>query len=163
MRNFAPNEALAAPVYALLTIGVLTTNLGVVIGLTIEYGMIKREFVTVSQTTRNTVVFLVFLAFSGIWLAGSGAFMYLGAIFRSSPLNWMSAFGLALIGTLVLVPLKRVMPRVGSGVCVSALFNAVAYLSLVLFLGFPAYVPWGVLPVLFFSAGLVYSRAATGV
>lgn len=140
-----------APGYALLTLGMLTVNLGAVIGLTIEYGMIRRELVVASATRRACVAFFILLAFSAIWLAAAGALIYLGGAFRSSSLNWMTAFFLALIGTLVLVPLKRVMPRIGSGVGISIVFNTVVYSLLVVFAGSHSYIPWGILPIIFFE------------
>jgi hypothetical protein len=114
--NITSGAAVTISAYALATIGVLAANLGVVIGLAIEYGMIKRQFVIVSQTMRYAVVCFIFLMFSAIWLTASDAFMYLGASFGSSPLNSMAAFLLALIGTFVLVPSKKLEPRIGSGV-----------------------------------------------
>jgi hypothetical protein len=74
--------------HALLTVGVLSVNLGVLIGLTIEYGMIPRDFVTASGARRGCVVFLILLAFSAIWLAAAGALIHFGTAFRSSPVNW---------------------------------------------------------------------------
>jgi hypothetical protein len=146
----------------LLTVGVLIANLGVAIGLAIEHGMIKREIVIVSRTTRKGVVFLIVLAFSAIWLAASGAFMYVGVVSRSSPWNWMVALLLALLGTFVLVPLKMVIPKVGSGVCVGVVFNAVAYLFLVIYRDSPVYVPWGIMPILLFESVLLVSGRALG-
>jgi hypothetical protein len=55
---------------------------------------------------------------------------------------------LALIGTLVLVPLKKVIPRFGSGVVSGVVFNAVAYSLLVLYAGAGAYLPWAILPII---------------
>ena len=140
-----------APAYALLTFGMLTVNLGVLIGLTIEYGMIRRELIIASATRRACVAFIILLTFSSIWLAAAGALISLGVAFRSSSLNWAIAFFLALIGTLVLVPLKRVMPRIGSGIVVGIVFNAVAYSLLVVYAPPPTYMAWGILPILFFE------------
>jgi hypothetical protein len=142
------------PAYALLILGMLTVNLAVLIGLTIEYGMIKRELVIASAARRAGVAFFVFLAFSAIWLAAAGTLIHLAGAFRPSSLNWMIAFFLALIGTLVLVPLKRVMPRFGSAVGVSVVFNAVAY-SLLAVAASPVYIPWGILPVILFELALL--------
>jgi hypothetical protein len=140
-----------SPAYALLTLGMLTVNLGVLIGLTIEYGMIRHEVIVASATRRAGVAFFILLIFSAIWLAAAGALIALGGALRLSSLNWMVAFFLALIGTLVLVPLKRVMPRSGSGVGSSVVFNTVAYSLLVVYARSPSYIPWGILPIIFFE------------
>jgi len=145
------SEPRIAPAHALLTVGMLTVNLGVVIGLTIEYGMIRREFIIASARRRATVALFVLLAFSAIWLAASGGLIYLAGVFRSSSLSWPIAFFLALFATFVLVPLKRVMPSIGSAVGVSVTFNTVAYVLLVFYAGSKAYVPWGILPVVLFE------------
>ena len=152
-----------APAYVLLTLGMLTVNLGVAIGLTIEYGMVRREFVIASATRRACVVFSILLTFSAIWLAAAGALIYLGGAFRSSSPNWIIAFLLALVGTLVLVPLKRVMPRIGAGIGVSIVFNTVAYSLLVVYAGSPSYIPWAILPVIFFELALSLSGPRIGL
>jgi hypothetical protein len=148
--------------YILLTLGMLTVNLGVLIGLTIEYGMIRRELIVVSATRRAGVVFFILLSFSAIWLAAAGALIYLGGAFASSSLNWTIALFLALVGTLVLVPLKRVMPRIGSGIGVSMVFNTVAYSLLVVYGGAPNYVPWGIVPIIFFDLAFYLLGARIG-
>jgi hypothetical protein len=72
----------------LLTIGMLTVNLGVAIGLTIEYGMIRRDFIVASASKRAAVVFLILMAFSAIWLTASGALIYLATKIPLPAVNW---------------------------------------------------------------------------
>jgi len=144
-------RAVSEPAQALLTIGMLTVNLGVAIGLTIEYGVMRRDFIVASASKRAAVVFLILVTFSAIWLAASGALIYLAIRIPLPLVNWGAAFSLSLFGTFVLIPLKRVMPQIGSGVGVGIIFNTVAYFFLVTYAGRPAYVPWGLLPVFLFE------------
>jgi hypothetical protein len=155
------SEPRIAPAHALLTAGMLTVNLGVVIGLTIELEMIRHQFIIASTAKRVTVAFFDLLAFAAIWLASSGALIYLAGIFRSSPVNWMIAFLLAMFATFVLVPFKKVMPRIGSGLGMSLVFNAVAYTLLVAYAGASPYIPWAVFPILLFELVLFILTRAT--
>jgi hypothetical protein len=144
-------EPKIAPAHALLTVGMLTVNLGMVVGLTIEYGMIKRSFIIVTRAKGWLTALCVLLSFSAIWLAASGSFIYVGRVYRSFPLNWAAAVLLGLVGTLVLVCAKRVMPELGSVIVIGCVFNAVAYLFLVCYVGVAPYIPWGLLPLSLFD------------
>ncbi len=148
---FFLNEAWSAPAHALLAVGMLTVNLGMVIGLVIEYGMIRHGLVVVSAARRRAVALFVLLSFSAIWLAASGYFIYLGRTFRSFPANWLVAALLAFMAIFVLVPAKRVMPRPGSGVAIGLVFNAVTYFFLTVYAGSALYIPWGLLPITLFD------------
>jgi dolichol kinase len=53
---------------------------------------------------------------------------------------------------VVLVPVKQVLRRFGSAIVVSGVFNIVAMFFLVIYVGEPAYVPWGIVPVAVFDA-----------
>ena len=141
------SEPRIAPAHALLVVGMLTVNFGVIIGLAIENGIIRHELIIASTMRRTAVVFMTLLTFSAIWLAASGSMMYLAGAFQSSVLNWVFAFMLSFFAALVLVPLKRVLPQFGSVIAVSMLFNCVAYLLLVVYAGSPSYVPWGLLSI----------------
>ncbi len=145
------NEPRIAPAHALLIVGMLTVNLGMVIGLVIEHGMVNHGLVIVSAARRRTVALFVLLSFSAIWIAASGSFVYLGGAFRSFPVNWLMAFLLAFIATFVLIPVKRVMPDLGSGIAIGLAFNAVTYLLLVVYVGSSLYIPWGLLPIALFE------------
>jgi hypothetical protein len=161
-RCVASCEAGFTLAYVLLTIGMLTANLGVAIGLTIEYGMIRREFIIASATRRAVVSFFIMLTFSAIWLAAAGELVHLGGAFPQSSASWVVAFFLALFAAFVLVPLKRVMPRIGSGLGVSIVFNAVAYGFLGVDEGSWAYIPWGILPILLFELALFLLGSVIG-
>jgi hypothetical protein len=139
----------------------LTVDLGVAVGLTIEYGMIRHGLVITSGLRRGAVALFILLVFSGIWLSASGSLIYLGSAFQWSLMNWLIAFVLAMFGTFVLVPLKRVMPEIGSGIAVCLVFNAVVFFILVLCLGASSYFPWGITPIILFE--LLLSRLARRV
>jgi len=68
-------------------------------------------------------------------------------VFRGTPINWITAVLLAMVGTLVLVPAKRVLPRFGSALLIGLFFNCVAYFFLVAYAEAQAYIPWGLLPL----------------
>jgi len=138
----------------LFTVGMLTVNLGMVIGLVIEHGMIRHGLVIASAVRRRTVALFVSLSFCAIWLAASGFFINIGRTFRSFPVNWLVAALLALVATFVLVPVKKVMPRFGSGIGVGLAFNAVTYFVLKFYASSALYVPWGLLPITFFDLAL---------
>jgi len=145
------NEPRIAPALALLTVGMLTVNLGIVIGLVVEYGMIRHGLVIVSAARQRAVALFVLLSFSAIWLAASGYFIYLAKTFRPFPANWLVAVLLAFMATFVLVPVKKVMPRLGSGIAIGLTFNVVTYSILVVYAGSPLYTPWGLLPITLFD------------
>jgi hypothetical protein len=140
--------------YALLILGMLAANFGIVLGLTIEYGLIKREFIAATTVRRTAVIIFILLAFSAIWLAGSAALIHLAQALRSTVENWVIAFCLACFGTFVLVPLKRVLPGIGSGLGVSVAFNAVVYLGFAIQGSSQRMQPWGLLPIILFELAL---------
>lgn len=139
------------PAFILLTLGMLTVNLGIVIGLTIEYGMIRRNLIIVRDTVRWVTALCVLLSFSAIWLMASGALFDVGSVYRLFLLNWAVAVLMSLLGSLVLVCTKRVMPRFGSAVLVGVLFNAVSYLFLTVYVHVIPYVPWGLFALFIFD------------
>jgi hypothetical protein len=142
------SEPRVAPAHALLTVGMLTVNLGMVIGLTIEYGMIKHGFVIASISRRWATVVLMLSNFSAIWLAASGSLIFVAEVFRASSVDWITAVLLAAVATLVLVSAKRAIPRFGSGIGIGFIFNIVPYCLLVDYAGFGIYIPWGFLPLI---------------
>jgi len=58
---------------------------------------------------------------------------------------------LALLATFVLIPVKRVMPRLGSGIAIGLTFNAATYTLLTFYAGSARYIPWGLLPIALFD------------
>ncbi len=139
------SEPRIAPAHALLTLGMLVVTFGMVIGLTIEYGMIRHGIVAASQFKRWLTLVCVVLTFSSIWLAAAGALIYIAQAFRTSPLNWINAVMLALVAALVLVPAKRVFPKFGTALAIGIIFNVVSYFLLVFYAGEAGYIPWGLL------------------
>jgi hypothetical protein len=151
VHHFFSREPTIAPAHALLTVGMLTVAFGMIIGLTIEHGMIKHGIIAVSGFKRWLTLICLVLTFASIWLTAAGAFIYLARVFRTSPLNWMIAVLLAMVGPLVLVPAKRVLPKNGTAITIGIIFNAVSYMFLVAYAGTPAYIPWGLLPLALFD------------
>ena len=151
-RQFLFTETSITPFpLALLTIGMLAVALGMVVGLAIEYGMIRRAIVAASTFKRWLTLVCVILAFASIWLMAAGVFLFTTNAFQAFPLNLVAAVLLALVVQLVLVPAKRVLPRFGAALSIGVVFNAVSYFFLVAVAKVPAYVPWGILPIASFE------------
>lgn len=144
-------EPKIAPAHALLTIGMLTVNLGMIVGLAIEYGMVRHEIVVVSAWKRYAILACIILVFASIWLAAAGALIYVARVFRGNSFAWIVAVLLSIVGTFVLVPAKRVLPGFGSATVIGLVLNSVAYFFLVAYAQVPAYVPWGLLPPALFD------------
>ncbi|HUK50072.1 MAG TPA: hypothetical protein VLV18_03470 [Terriglobales bacterium] len=145
-------EPRIAPAHAMLTVGMLTINLGIVVGLTVEYGMIRRGFIVVTQEMRRVTASCELLTFSAIWLAASGFFIYVGGAYPSIVLlNWTAAALIAFTGTLVLVCAKKAVPKLGTTIAIGGIFNAVTYFFLVAYVGEAPYVPWAFVPLALFD------------
>ena len=134
-----------------LTVGLLTVALGMIVGLTIEFGLIRREIIAVSTLKRWLTLILVVLMFASIWLGTAGFFIYLATLSRTALVNLVAATFLALIAPLVLVPAKRVLPGFGVALSVGAVFSAVTYFFVVGVAQASSYVPWGLLPLALFD------------
>lgn len=144
-------EPKIAPAHALLTVGMLIVTFGMIIGLTIEYGMIRHEIVVVSRVTRSLTLACVVLIFSSIWLAAAGALIYIAGVLYASTLNWVNAVMLSVIAGLVLASAKRVLPRFWVAIAVGVIFNAVSYLFLVVYADESAFIPLGLIPLAVFD------------
>jgi hypothetical protein len=144
-------EPKIAPAHALLTIGMLTIALGMIVGLSIEYGMIKQSILIVPPWRQKLTPACVVLIFASIWLTAAGSFIYVARFFQYGPFNWVLAFLLCAVTSFVLVPAKRILPRFGSAIAIGIIFNAVAYLLLVSYGEVPLYVPWGILSIAIFD------------
>lgn len=157
------SEPRIAPAHALLTVGMLIVAFGMIIGLTIEYGMIRHQLLAVSTFKRWLTLVCVVLTFASIWLAASGAIIYLAGVFRVSPFNWINAVLLALVATLILVPAKRVLPKFCSALVIGIIFNVVSYFFLVVYIGEVPYIPWGLLPLALFDLIVLGFNRATKI
>jgi hypothetical protein len=157
------NELMIAPARALLTLGMLTIGLGMIIGLSIEYGMIRHEILAVSLWKRYAIVFCMILIFSSIWLTAAGAFIYTAQSFQSEPLDLTMAVLLATFGALVLVSAKIVLPQFGTGIAIGLAFNLVAFFFLVAFAEIPPYVPWGIVPLILLDTLVVGLKPVVGL
>lgn len=155
-------EPKIAPAHALLTFGMLAIGFGMIIGLSIENGMIRHDILIVSEWKRWLTVACVILTFASIWLAAAGSLIYIARVFRGNPLIWLVGVLLAFVASLVLVPTKRVLHDLGSATSTGAIFNCVAFVLLVGYAGAPAYVPWALIPLALFDVlVLLAKRAAT--
>jgi len=149
-QQFFASELYTSLFLSALTVGLLTVTLGMVIGLTIEFGLIKREIIAASTLKRWLTLILVVLMFASIWLTAAGFFLYLATLFRTILVNFVTATFLALVAPLVLVPAKRVLPRFGTALSIGVVFSAVSYFVV----GIPqasSYVPLGLLPLALFD------------
>lgn len=137
--------------FGILTLGLLTVCLGCALGLTIEYGMIRHEIIIASRNRKSLVQLLIVWTFSAIWLAAATYLIYLAWIYQTPLFDYGVEFFLALMAMLVLIPFKKVMPHIGSGICVGLAFNCVIYLIIVGYAESHAYAPWGLIPTLLFE------------
>jgi len=146
------SETYAGLALLLLAVGLLTATLGMVIGLTIEYGLIRRGIIAASTLKRWLTLISIILMFTSIWLTAAEFFFYLAAAFRTTLVNLLAATFLALIAPLVLVPAKRVLPKFGAAISIGVVFNAVVYFFVVVVAQAPGYVPWSLLSLALFDA-----------
>jgi hypothetical protein len=139
----------------LLVVGMLTVNLGMLVGLSIEYGMMKRDILIVDDwKVVLTFVFLV-LDFASVWLTMIGPFIFTAQISPPITSRWLLAMLMSISATLVLVPAKRVLPNPGSAGLISGAFNAFGFVTLVVYLRHTPYVPIGILSAFVFDISLV--------
>jgi hypothetical protein len=144
------SNALYAVLLSVETVGLLTVMLGMVVGLTIEFGLIRREMIVVSRWKRWLTLFFVVLMFASIWLGATGVFLSMAMLFRSLLADVVMATLLALIASLVLVPAKRVLPGLGSALAVGVVFIAVSCFFVEIARA-SLYVPWGLVAVAVFD------------
>jgi len=149
--SLSPSESYVALTYSLLTVGLLTIALGMVIGLTIEYGLVRREIISASTLKRWLTLISVVLMFTSIWLTAAGFFFYVASAFRTTLVNLLAAAFLALVAPLVLVPAERALPKFGAAISIGAVFNAAIYFFVVVVARGPLYVPWGLLSLALFD------------
>jgi len=139
----------------LLVVGMLTVNLGMLVGLSIEYGMMKRDILVVDDwKVVLTFVFLV-LGFASVWLTTIGSFIFTTQLSYSVASRWVLAMIMSISATLVLVPAKKVLPNLGSASLISGVFNAFGFVTLVVYLRHTPYVPIGILSAFGFDMLLV--------
>ncbi len=135
----------------LLVIGMLTINLGMLVGLSIEYGMMKRDILVVDDwKVVLTFVFLV-LVFASVWLTTIGSFIFTTQISHSVGSRWILAMLMSISATLVLVPAKKVLANPCSAGLISGVFNAFGFVTLVVYLRHTPYAPIGILSALGFD------------
>jgi hypothetical protein len=149
--RLSPREPYFTLALSLLAVSLLIVTLGMVIGLTIEYGLIRREIIVASTLKRWLTLISVILMFTSIWLTAAGFFFYLATAFRTALVNLLAATLLSLIAPLVLVPAKRVLPKFGAAISIGVVFNAVVYFFVVIVAQAPSYVPWGLLSLALFD------------
>ena len=150
--NYGSNVFLSK---AILIVGMLTIDLGMLVGLSIEHGMIKRHILVVNhRRTALTFIFLV-VDFASIWINMVGPFLFTAQFPLSSTNRLFMGVLMAIMTTVVLVPAKKVLPHVGSACLVSGVFNLFGLIVTLSYLGNRAYVPIGILSGLGFDFLLV--------
>jgi hypothetical protein len=145
------HEPRIAPAHALLVVGMLTINLGMVIGLSVEYEMMRREFLVATVWRRRATCIMLVMTFASIWMAGAGSFIYIAGAFHSTTFRWIVAVLLSAFAPFVLVSAKRFLPSFGTAGAIALVFNAVGYVLLVMYVGAPSFIPVGILSVLLFE------------
>jgi hypothetical protein len=153
--HFANYESNVFLSKAILIVGMLTIDLGMLVGLSIEHGMIKRHILVVNhRRIALTFIFLV-IDFASIWINMVGPFLFTVQFALSSVVRLFLGVLIAIMATVVLVPAKKVLPHVGSACLVSGVFNLFGLIVALSYLGNRAYVPIGVLSGLGFDLLLV--------
>jgi hypothetical protein len=163
MTRLSFREPYVALALSLLAVGLLTVTLGMVIGLTIEYELIRREIIAASTLKRWLTLVSIILMFTSIWLTAVGFFFYVATAFRTTLVNLLAATFLALVAPLVLVPAKRVLPKVGTGFAIGVAFNAVVYFFVVVVAQAPPYVPLGLLSLALFDVLILGFKQVTSM
>jgi len=141
-------EPTIAPAHALLTLGMLAVNLGLVVGLTVESGLMKHGILVVPFWRKIANITCLLLAFSSIWLASAGALIYMAGVLRGGLYPPMIAASLSLVASIILVAAKRVLPGFGSASVIGFVFNVTGLLFLLIYTDLGGYFPWGVLPLI---------------
>jgi hypothetical protein len=137
--------------HILLVIGMLTVELGMLGGLSIEYGMMKRDVLVVDDwKVVLTFVFLV-VDFASVWFTMIGSFIFTTQLSYLIASRWVLAMIMSISATLVLVPAKKVLPNLGSAGLISGVLNAFGFVMWVVYLRHSPYVPIGILSALGFD------------
>ncbi|MGO9643351.1 MAG: hypothetical protein ACLPY5_01240 [Candidatus Bathyarchaeia archaeon] len=153
--HFIRYESSVTLANVLLVIGMLTINLGMLVGLSIEYGMMKSDILVVDDwKVVLTFIFLV-LGFASVWLTTIGSIIFTAQMSHSVASRWALAMLMSISATVVLVPAKKVLPNPGSAGLISGIFNAFGFVTLVVYLRHTPYVPIGILSALGFDLLLV--------
>ena len=140
------SEPYVALELSLLAVGLLTAMLGMVIGLTIEVGLIRREIIAASTLKRWLMLISIILMFTSIWLTAAGFFFYLATAFRTTPVNLLVATFLAAYCTARSGPRQEGVAEIWRRHFDRRfVFNAVVYFFVVVVAQAPVYVPWGLL------------------
>ena len=145
------SEPQIAPAHVLLTFGMLIVGFGMVLGLSIENGMIRHDILIVADWKRWLIFICMILTFASIWLAAYGSLIYIASGVHGSIVTWLVAALLAGVATLVLVPAKRTLPDFGSATLIGVVFNCVGFALQVSYGRAPVYFPWGLVPLLLFD------------
>jgi len=131
VHHLSLSEPKIAPAHVLLTFGMLIVGFGMVLGLSIENGMIRHDILIVADWKRWLTLVCIVLTFASIWLA---------------------AALLAGVATLVLVPAKRTLPDFGSVTLIGVIFNFAWFALQVSYGRLPVYFPWDLVPLVLFDA-----------
>jgi hypothetical protein len=145
------HEPRIAPAHALLTLGMLTISFGMIVGLSIEYGMARQRILVAPVWKKGAIASCTILMFASVWLAAAGSLIYVASVLRDASLRLVVGTLLSVLVSLVGVPAKRVLAWFGSVLAIGIVFNIVVYVFLVFYAEVPVYLPWGLLPLAVFE------------
>ena len=104
-----------------------------IVGLSIENGMIRHDILIVSKWKRRFDIRVYDLDVRFDMACCSWVVDLLGPNIPGSPFTSIIALLLSGVATLVLVPAKRVLPDLGSATLIGLIFNSIAYVFLIVY------------------------------
>ncbi len=135
-------EPRIAPAHALLILGMIGANYGVIIGLSAELEGLRQGMITFTTLQWRFLLVTLAVAFCSIWLLTAGSVVYVGGAFRS---DLLGAILLSFIGPVILIPAFAVVRKPGFVTFVALLSTLAYYAFTVLLFGESVFFPWAVL------------------
>lgn len=145
---FSLPEPPVAPAHALLVVGMLTVNIGVIVDLSLIYGAARQKEHRYSDLWRTAIQVSLIVAFTSVWLLSSGSLIYVAGVITSAQGYFAVLVVMALISTLVIVPAMLALDWTGFATSIGIGYGLVNYLLIVGYAGRPPYVPLGFIPLL---------------
>lgn len=152
VHRFEPSEPPLSPPHVLLTVGMIVVNLGVLIGVSLEYGLVKEGVTPARPSTKLLLAAMLIMTFAAMWLVSAGSIIYLARVFRTDETRLVIAALLAANMPLILAPALRVFGKPGPGLAIGAAYTVINYYFLVFYVGLPAYAPYGLITPAVFEA-----------
>jgi len=144
---FTTEPALSPP-HSLMIIGMMVVNVGLLIGVSLEYSVSREAGMPWKTAFYIDLIFL----FASMWLLSSGSIMYLGRVWRDLALRVWILVGVAFVFTLVMICAARVLHETGSLLAITTVYSLVNYYFLVIYAGVPAYAPLALISGLIMEA-----------